>query len=126
MGHTLGVIKGLSRNHSVFVFSSAMCQVLEKELGLHFQKLKVWPLFNLIRWRFWYLRWRLEALFSSFFFFFQILPIFKKHRIDFIYQRYSVLNCTGVLLSWYKKTPLILEYNGSEAYWFDSSHDPLW
>ena len=43
----------------------------------------------------------------------------KNNSIDFIYQRYSLLNATGVLLSLIKKVPLILEYNGSEV-WVDT------
>lgn len=34
----------------------------------------------------------------------------------FIYQRHSIFNVCGVILSYLTKTPLILEYNGSEAW----------
>jgi len=34
----------------------------------------------------------------------------------FIYQRHSIFNVCGVVLSYLTKTPLILEYNGSEAW----------
>lgn len=42
----------------------------------------------------------------------------QRHSVDYIYQRYSLLNFTGVLLSFIKSIPLILEYNGSEV-WVD-------
>jgi glycosyltransferase involved in cell wall biosynthesis len=125
IGHTMGVVRELVLQNGVFVCSSAMKQVFKKN-NINFKALKIWPVFSVMRWKFNYLRWRLDSFFSSFFFFFQILPIFKEHKFKFIYQRYSILNFTGVLLSKYKKTPLILEYNGSEAYWFDIVGHDVW
>jgi glycosyltransferase involved in cell wall biosynthesis len=49
-------------------------------------------------------------------------------EIDFIYQRYSRFNWTGVLLSAVTGLPLALEYNGSEV-WISRQWDPtglLW
>ena len=49
-------------------------------------------------------------------------------EIDFIYQRYSRFNWTGVLLSAVTGLPLALEYNGSEV-WISRHWDPtglLW
>jgi glycosyltransferase involved in cell wall biosynthesis len=49
-------------------------------------------------------------------------------KIDFIYQRYSRFNWTGVVLSIYMGLPLALEYNGSEV-WISrrwNSVDQLW
>lgn len=49
-------------------------------------------------------------------------------EIDFIYQRYSRFNWTGVLLSALTGLPLALEYNGSEV-WLSRHWDPsglLW
>jgi len=40
----------------------------------------------------------------------------KTQGIKFIYQRHSIFNVCGVILSYLTKTPLILEYNGSEAW----------
>jgi glycosyltransferase involved in cell wall biosynthesis len=48
--------------------------------------------------------------------------------LDFIYQRYSRFNWTGVLLSIVTGLPLVLEYNGSEV-WISKQWDPdglLW
>ena len=50
------------------------------------------------------------------------------NEIDFIYQRYSRFNWTGVLLSAVTGLPLALEYNGSEV-WVSRRWDPtglLW
>ncbi|HEY0347184.1 MAG TPA: glycosyltransferase family 4 protein [Pyrinomonadaceae bacterium] len=40
----------------------------------------------------------------------------KKQSPDFIYQRYSRFNWSGVEASWHIKRPLFLEYNGSEVW----------
>lgn len=52
----------------------------------------------------------------------------RADEIDFIYQRYSRFNWTGVLLSAVTGLPLALEYNGSEV-WISRQWDPtglLW
>jgi glycosyltransferase involved in cell wall biosynthesis len=126
VGHTLGVICALKKDFDCFVFSSQMHALLEIEKSIQFFPLHVLQVFWLLRWRFWYLRWRLESLFSTFFFFIQVLCKTRKLHFSFIYQRYSILNGTGLLVSWYKNIPLILEYNGSEAYWFDVPQHDLW
>lgn len=126
IGHTLGVVQSLALKNQVIVYSSSMKKTLCETEGIKFKPLWVCPVFYLVRWRFWYLRWRLESFFFTFFFFFQIFPANKKYNFEFIYQRYSILNFTGVLLSWYKNIPLILEYNGSEAYWFKPLQSDCW
>ena len=45
-------------------------------------------------------------------------------KIDFIYQRYSRFNWTGVALSWLRGLPLALEFNGSEV-WVARHWDPV-
>jgi glycosyltransferase involved in cell wall biosynthesis len=45
-------------------------------------------------------------------------------EIDFIYQRYSRFNWTGVLLSLVTGLPLVLEFNGSEV-WVSQHWDPV-
>jgi len=42
--------------------------------------------------------------------------IVKTQKPLFIYQRHSIFNVCGAILSYLTKTPLILEYNGSEAW----------
>src|SRR5262249_61938214 len=44
--------------------------------------------------------------------------------VDFIYQRYSRFNCTGVLLSMSSGLPFLLEFNGSEV-WLARHWDPV-
>jgi len=46
------------------------------------------------------------------------------NEIDFIYQRYSRFNWTGVLLSVVTGLPLALEFNGSEV-WVSRQWDPI-
>lgn len=46
----------------------------------------------------------------------QLLPLVQATRPQFIYQRLSTGNYSGVSLSRATNTPLVLEYNGSEAW----------
>lgn len=48
----------------------------------------------------------------------------QKDGADFIYQRYSRFNWTGVVLSFVTGLPLILEFNGSEV-WASQHWDPV-
>lgn len=48
----------------------------------------------------------------------------QKDDADFIYQRYSRFNWTGVALSFVTGLPLILEFNGSEV-WASQHWDPV-
>ena len=45
-----------------------------------------------------------------------IKTIQRTHGTKFIYQRHSIFNVCGVVLSYLTKIPLILEYNGSETW----------
>jgi len=45
-----------------------------------------------------------------------IKNIQEDRSIKFIYQRHSIFNVCGVILSYFTKIPLILEYNGSEPW----------
>lgn len=42
--------------------------------------------------------------------------ILGDERAAFVYQRYSVNNISGILISYHQKVPFILEYNGSEVW----------
>lgn len=53
-----------------------------------------------------------------------LLKATPEDEIDFIYQRYSRFNWTGVLLSAVSGLPLALEYNGSEV-WISRRWDPI-
>lgn len=110
VAHTLGVIQGFKGlNYDVLCASSCMQELLKK------QKIKKLIKLSNPAWlRF--LRWKINCFLSSFFFFFQVKSLLKKGDVLFVYQRYSLLNMTGVLLKWVYKKKLILEYNGSEAW----------
>lgn len=54
----------------------------------------------------------------------RLASIQREGRIDFIYQRYSRFNWTGVLLSLASGLPLFLEFNGSEV-WVSQHWDPV-
>ena len=44
----------------------------------------------------------------------------KGKSIDVIYQRHGILNCIGVLVNYFKRIVLVLEYNGS-VLWADKN-----
>jgi glycosyltransferase involved in cell wall biosynthesis len=46
----------------------------------------------------------------------QLVPLVERNNYEFIYQRMSVHNYVGPLLSQSAGVPLVLEYNGSEAW----------
>lgn len=108
--HTLGVIKGFhDLGYPVICASSCLDSVL-KNVTLE----KIVKLSNPSWLRF--LRWKVNCFLSSFFFFFQTKKLLHDYSIACIYQRYSLLNLTGVFLArWYKKK-FILEYNCSEVW----------
>ena len=108
--HTLGVINGFTHaKYSVLCASSAMIPVLKKTTIYALKELKnPFPFF--------WCGLKINALLSNIFFFLQLMLFLRKQSIDFIYQRYSLLNCVGVLLHFLYKVPLILEYNGSEIW----------
>lgn len=112
VSHTVGVINGfIDLGIEVVVAAASMLQVLKKQSGLtlHTMQNPAWlrPL-----------KWRINCLLSNVFFTLQAHALCKKNKFHTIYQRYSPLNFSGVLLSKWHKIPLILEYNGSEV-WMD-------
>ena len=110
VAHTLGVIQGfVDLGYDVICAASCMQELLKK------QKLKqLVKLSNPLWMRF--LRWKVNCFLSSFIFFWQVKNRAKNQDVLFIYQRYSLLNMTGVLLKWVYNKKFILEYNGSEAW----------
>jgi glycosyltransferase involved in cell wall biosynthesis len=71
----------------------------------------------------------LFELWNNLIFTFKSLRLIKTERLapdglDFIYQRYSRFNFTGVALSLATGLPLALEYNGSEV-WISRRWDPV-
>jgi glycosyltransferase involved in cell wall biosynthesis len=110
VAHTLGVIQGfVDLKYDVICASSCMQTLLKKQKLKQLIKLSnpLWISF---------LRWKINCFLSSVFFFWQVKNRAKNQDVLFIYQRYSLLNITGVLLKWAYEKKLILEYNGSEAW----------
>lgn len=112
VSHSIGVIKGfIELGYGVLCASSAMVQETQKLPLLGFLELKI-PRYTRC------LGHKMNALLSNITFTFYIIKLYRKHPIDFIYQRHSLLNCTGVLLRWWFKKPLVLEFNSSQI-WSD-------
>ena len=110
VAHTLGVIKGFNQlGWKVYCAASCM-QALLQELSLEQCVCLGNP--KKVAW----LRWKLNSFLSTIFFFRQVAVAINVVECDIIYQRYSILNATGVLLAWWYKKPFILECNGSEVW----------
>ncbi len=124
VAHTLGVVNGfINQGYDVIAASSAMPTLLRACKLKKFKELKAYPIFFFLRWKLYPLRWRLENIFSNFFFLIQLRSVTKNQKIDYVYQRYSLLNAVGIMISSWKKIPLILEYNGSEVWVFTTWAD---
>jgi glycosyltransferase involved in cell wall biosynthesis len=110
VAHTLGVIKGLlAHNITVYCVSSCMLEALRclpLSLVVSLSNPKIFAS----------LRWRINCILSNIFFTITLVRFLKGKSIDILYQRYSIFNCSGVLVRLFKKIPLILEYNGSEVW----------
>lgn len=65
----------------------------------------------------------LFELWNNFVFTFRALILDAANGADFLYQRYSRFNWTGVVLSAVTGLPLAIEYNGSEV-WISRQWDP--
>ena len=110
VAHTLGVVQGfIDIGYDVICASSCMQDILKNIKIKQLVKLKN-PLFLS------FLRWKINCFLSSFIFPFQIIYSMKNENILFIYQRYSLLNTTGIFLKWFYRKRLVLEYNGSESW----------
>ena len=108
IAHTAGVIGGLlSRNYGVDFASAEIPVALPKSEALTILPVKPPPRYVVPREINHYLH---NAIFSK--------KIFGLHSesYGFIYQRLSQGNFTGVILSRRWKLPLVMEYNGSEAW----------
>lgn len=110
LSHTIGVVNGFIKlGYRVLAASSCMKDYFRQSAVAQFESLHNPRILHL-------LRSMLNCLFSNIFFTLQLMRFIKKEKIDFIYQRYSLLNCSGVIVSKLKKIPLVLEYNGSETW----------
>ena len=114
VAHTIGVIKGFCDEGYEVICALAPSISMVKSLPVReLINLKNPSVLS-------FLRWKLNCFLSTFIFTWQTIGLFKRYAIGCIYQRHTLLNCTGVLLSMLKKVPLILEYNGSEV-WADEN-----
>lgn len=110
VGHTLGVLRAYQQmGYTIIVASSALWCVLEKENLAHCYRLRL-PFF--CRW----VGTKISAFLSTLFFLPKIFYLIIKYKPAYIYQRYSVLNVTGIIASFIVRIPLVLEYNGSEIW----------
>lgn len=108
--HTLGVIRGFRQlGYRVCCFSTVLIDILASE---NVEVIKNLSMPRLLK----FLKWKLNCFLSTFFFALQVLKSIKFSENSILYQRYSILNSTGVLLSIFKRIPLVLEYNGSEVW----------
>lgn len=113
VAHTLGVVEGfLGLGKKVICVSSAMVPLLCALPFAVFCDLKM-P--RALVW----MGFRLNCLASNFFFTLKSLWLLRRTKISFVYQRYSLLNGTGVFVALCKRVPLVLEFNGSEV-WMDT------
>lgn len=117
--HSNGVIRAFWQSCGAVYIASTKQHCEKNDLTL-----KMLPLFFL-RWKFNYVRWRLESFLSSFIFFIPTYFLCRKNDISMVYQRYSILNFTGALLKKFLSVTFVLEYNASEVKWFKpSAHSP--
>jgi len=115
--HTIGVIDALvSQGTSVYCASSAMQFLLKKKSTITFKALVMPKVFQI-------LGFKINCLISNVWFLVSIIFFTQRVPITHIYQRYSMLNMVGIVLAKYKRIPLILEFNGSEA-WVDAHWSP--
>lgn len=114
VAHTLGVLEGfLGLGKRVVCASSAMVPLLR---GLPLSGLCELNMPRLLT----CMGFRLNCLASNLFFTWTSLWFVRHTKIEFVYQRYSLLNCVGALVAVCKRVPLVLEFNGSEL-WVDKN-----
>lgn len=110
VGHTLGVIQGfLESGYEVVCVSTCMIPLLKNLSLKELIKIKRPSFLRLTR-------WHLGCFIQSFFILARTVPLLKKYMFCAFYQRYSIMNITGVLLKKWYAQKFILEYNGSEVF----------
>lgn len=112
VSHTLGVIRGLQREgYTVHAASSAMLNNMQT-LSLPLFIPLCMPRLAMM------CGFKIACLLSNIIFFYKARVLCYQQQALFLYQRYSLLNVVGVMLSWWYRIPLVLEFNGSEV-WVD-------
>lgn len=107
VGHISGVVNAFEKKGYAVDFVSAGGRLMVKE-QVRYSRLVPTEHFGL-PWEHNYFRFHFDVVR-------QIQPLIAQHSFDFIYQRLSIANYSGVILSRHLNIPLILEYNGSEAW----------
>ncbi len=107
VGHISGVVNALSQNGYAVDFVSCGGRLLVGEAA-RYTRLKP-PTFFGLPWELNYYRFHFDVVE-------QVKKLCAGHHFDFIYQRLSIANYSGVILSRQHGIPLVLEYNGSEAW----------
>jgi glycosyltransferase involved in cell wall biosynthesis len=107
VGHISGVVNALSQNGYAVDFVSCGGRLLVGEAARYTQ-LNPPEHFGL-PWEFNYYRFHFNVVE-------QVKKLCIDHHFGFIYQRLSIANYSGVVLSRQLGIPLVLEYNGSEAW----------
>ena len=107
VGHIAGVVNGLLDHGYGLVFAAAEEPVMLKREIRYFrvEPPRVFGLPSELNY------YRFQEMFTQ-----QVSRLANRMKFDFIYQRLSVANYAGVVLSRRYRVPLVLEYNGSEAW----------
>lgn len=107
VGHISGVVNALSQNGYAVDFVSCGGRLLVGEAARYTQLNP--PAHFGLPWELNYYRFHFDVVE-------QVKKLSDGHHFDFIYQRLSIANYSGVVLSRQLGIPLVLEYNGSEAW----------
>lgn len=107
VGHISGVVNALSQNGYAVDFVSCGGRLLVGEAARYTQLNP--PAFFGLPWELNYYRFHFDVVE-------QLKKLCIGRHFDFIYQRLSIANYSGVVLSRQLGIPLVLEYNGSEAW----------
>lgn len=107
VGHISGVVNALSQNGYAVDFISCGGRLLVGEAARYTQLHP--PAHFGLPWELNYYRFHFDVVD-------QVKKLSVGRHFDFIYQRLSIANYSGVVLSRQLGIPLVLEYNGSEAW----------
>lgn len=107
VGHISGVVNELVRNGYAVDFVSCGGRLLVSEAARYIQLNP--PVHFGLPWELNYYRFHFDVVA-------QVKKLCDERQFDFIYQRLSIANFSGVVLSRQLGIPLVLEYNGSEAW----------
>ncbi|MBN1549609.1 glycosyltransferase family 4 protein [Candidatus Babeliales bacterium] len=117
MVHMTGVINALARRDVIVTAALPFpFKHLSFDASVKLIRLKRPPIFP----RF---LWRITCFLGSLWYPWQLRKVIQKEAFDYIYYRYAFMDLTAVVLKWIFNIPIIMEYNGSEA-WIDKELRP--